>query len=54
MEKSKTYGGKRPGAGRKLIGTKEVKIRLSEEQHKKLKKLGGSKWVIKKLDEMEI
>ncbi len=51
MEKIERRGGKRTGSGRKKIGEKEVKIRLSEEQHQKLKRLGGSKWVIKKINE---
>lgn len=50
----KQKGGARDGAGRKPfeIPTKEIKIRLTELQHLKLKKLGGSKWIGKKLDEV--
>lgn len=51
MEKIERRGGSRLGSGRKKVGEKEVKIRLSEEQHQKLKRLGGSKWVIKKINE---
>lgn len=54
FEDKTTYkGGARKGAGRKPFKTptKEIKIRLTEPQHLKLKKLGGSKWVVKKLDE---
>lgn len=40
-----TRGGKREGAGRKEAGTKSVVVRLTEEQHVTLKKLGGSSWI---------
>ena len=39
------WGGKRLGAGRKAIGTKEVRVRLTESQHEIFKTLGGSKWL---------
>lgn len=41
----KTWGGKREGAGRKPSNTKTVWVRLTDEQHEKLKKLGGSTWL---------
>lgn len=44
-------GGARPGAGRPRNGTREYKVRLSPDQHKKLVELGGSKWLRKQLDE---
>ena len=45
FEKKGSWGGKRPGAGRKSEAdkpTKYVGLRLTEEEHKKLKELGGS------------
>ena len=41
----KTWGGNREGAGRKPTNTKTVWVRLTDEQHEKLKKLGGSAWL---------
>ena len=40
-----TWGGKREGAGRPEAGTKAVVVRLTNEQHETLKKLGGSSWI---------
>ena len=45
MEPVKTHGGARKGAGRPTADTHEVTIRLTRDEHEKLKKLGGSKWV---------
>lgn len=39
------WGGKREGAGRKRSNTKPVVVRLTDEQHEKLKELGGSAWL---------
>ena len=49
----KTWGGKRAGAGRKTSNTKNVWVRLTDKQHDKLKKLGGSAWLQNKLDVRE-
>lgn len=38
-------GGKRPGAGRPQAGTKDVRIRLTDEEHKILTSIGGSAWI---------
>lgn len=46
---SEGWGGKREGAGRKEAGTKSVVVRLTEEQHDTLKRLGGSLWLQKEL-----
>ena len=40
-----SHGGQRIGAGRKNAGTKAVLVRLTDEQHETLKKLGGSCWI---------
>ena len=40
-----SHGGQRIGAGRKNAGTKAVLVRLTDEQHETLKKLGGSSWI---------
>ena len=55
LSKSRTvgYGGARPGAGRPSTGKIAVTIRLTPEQHKLLIELGGSKWIEKKLSEIE-
>lgn len=45
-----TWGGKREGAGRPEAGTKAVVVRLTDEQHETLKKLGGSAWLQEKLN----
>ena len=50
-------GGKRPGAGRPQAGTKDVRIRLTEEEHKILSAIGGSAWIrgqIRKVKEKEM
>lgn len=49
----KAWGGKRAGAGRKPAGTKAVLIRLTEEQHKTLRDMGGSAWIGKILNELK-
>jgi hypothetical protein len=47
-------GGARPGAGRKPIAEGErlrpTTVTLTEAQREKLKRLGGSPWVRKKID----
>lgn len=44
------WGGKREGSGRKALSTKDVKVRLTPEQHKTLKALGGSEWLQNQID----
>ena len=44
-EQRKKRGGARLGAGRPRKNTREYKIRLTPEDHKKLRELGGSKWI---------
>ena len=44
------WGGKREGSGRKALSTKDVKVRLTSEQHKTLKALGGSEWLQNQID----
>lgn len=44
-------GGARLGAGRPLSGNISVTIRLSPEHNAKLRALGGSNWIVQKLDE---
>ena len=39
------HGGARKGAGRPTSNTHEVTIRLTKDEHEKLKQLGGSKWI---------
>lgn len=46
----KTWGGKREGAGRKTSNTKNVWVRLTDEQHDKFRTLGGSAWLQSKLN----
>lgn len=56
LDKSSTNtgrGGARVGAGRPRVGNKGVTLRLTPQQHKKLVALGGSKWVVKRLDELD-
>lgn len=52
--KNKTvgWGGLRPNAGRKpdTEEKKTVQIRLTVDQHRKLKELGGSKWISEQID----
>lgn len=48
----KTWGGKRAGAGRKTSNTKNVWVRLTDEQHDKLRTLGGSAWLQNRLDDV--
>ena len=45
-----TRGGARKGAGRKPAGTRYVHVRLSPDQHKLFGRLGGSKWIQEKLE----
>lgn len=47
---STTHGGARKGSGRKPKGTKLVGIRLTPEKHRLLNRLGGSKWIDQKLE----
>ena len=51
-EKKSSHGGARQGSGRKPdpIPKIYVQIRLTVEQWDKLKRLGGSKWVAERLD----
>lgn len=45
------WGGARPNAGRKPgVEKRTVQIRLTAEQHEKLKKLGGSKWIAEQIE----
>ncbi len=48
-------GGPREGAGRKAVdgatGLVQSAIRVTAEQHEKLKRLGGSAWVRKKIEQ---
>lgn len=56
MQKNKEgWGGSRPNAGRKpdYECKKTVQIRLTAEQHEKLKKLGGSKWIAEQIEKSE-
>jgi len=52
---AKPRGGRQPGAGRKAQDgakpTKMMQIRLEPEQHAKVKRLGGSVWVRKQINE---
>lgn len=41
----KKRGGARAGAGRPKANTHDVYIRLTDEQHRKFKELGGSAWL---------
>lgn len=43
-------GGARKGAGRKEAGTRYVHIRLTPKQHILFGRLGGSKWIQEKLE----
>lgn len=47
---SATHGGARKGSGRKPKGTKLVGIRLTPKKHDLLNRLGGSKWIDQKLE----
>ena len=49
-------GGAREGAGRKPDSIKRsyVKVRLSVDEHAKLMKLGGSKWLVEHLAKAEV
>lgn len=47
------HGGAREGAGRPALGTKTVGIRLTPEEHAKLKKLGGSDFVREQLKDAD-
>ena len=49
----KKLGGKREGAGRKTSNTKNVWVRLTDEQHDKLRKLGGSAWLQKTVEQQK-
>lgn len=53
---SNNWGGTRCGAGRKPDATQKIaiKIRLTEEQHEKLRALGGSQWIAKQIDEAKM
>lgn len=50
VKKKSKRGGARPGAGRPRVNTREYKIRLSIEHHKKLRELGGSKWLREQIE----
>lgn len=43
-------GGAREGAGRKPTNTKDVRIRLTPEEHQLLGQLGGSAWIREQLE----
>lgn len=47
------WGGSRAGAGRKVAGTKSVVVRLTENQHRTFKNMGGSAWIQKLLNDLE-
>jgi len=51
----KKLGGARPNSGRKkiLIKKKQIHISMTEDEIIKYKKLGGSKWVLKQINEAE-
>lgn len=55
-ETKNRHGGLRTGAGRKpdLIPKIYVQLRLTIEQRDKLKRLGGSKWVAERLDNIHV
>ncbi len=42
-------GGKREGAGRPPLGNVYYTVRISPEEREKLKRLGGSAWLRKKI-----
>lgn len=46
-------GGARPNAGRKRVEVKKKQVRISmtQEEYLKFKKLGGSKFLIKKMND---
>lgn len=44
-------GGRRDGAGRPVAGTIPVHVRLTPEEREKLKRLGGSAWVRKQIQD---
>lgn len=52
------HGGHRPGAGRPSIEPGEpsvsVPIRMTVTQREKLKRLGGSPWVRRQIDEAKV
>lgn len=52
-----TRGGAREGAGRKAkdgaTGLEQIAIRVTPEQRDKLKRLGGSVWVRRQIDEAD-
>ena len=51
--RSSNRGGARQGAGRPSLAdetVRQVKIYLTPSQHRKLAKLGGSKWVREAID----
>ena len=49
----KTWGGKREGAGRKSMNSKQVLVRMTQEQHEAFKKLGGSAWLQKTVEQQK-
>lgn len=56
MSEKTRHGGARPGAGRKPdpVPKVNVQVRLTEEQRDKLKRLGWSKWLAERLDNIRI
>lgn len=48
-----TWGGKREGAGRKSMNSKQVLVRMTQEQHEAFKKLGGSAWLQKTVEQQK-
>jgi hypothetical protein len=55
MSEPKPKGGARPNAGRKhsLNPARCRSLRFTDEHWQKLKKLGGAKWVIERMNEVE-
>lgn len=56
MTKGENWGGARPGAGRKPLAVRHVRIelRMPEEDKAKLLALGGTAWVLQKIREAEV
>lgn len=48
IKKANTHGGKRAGAGKKPLGDQAMKsrtVRLTDEQYRKFKLIGGISWL---------
>lgn len=48
-ERKETKGGKREGAGRPPLGNVYYTVRIAPDERDKLKRLGGSAWLRKKI-----